>query len=240
MGIITVNGREFDPCTLDCMETEYAKCSESKCYPVAKFRMKKDRPPVVWGNLHSPLMFVGLNPFCDPERNAKVDDAPARSHEPPFFIQHQNILNRLSDRWELQGQERFRRKRDTIEAELVVCGSPGESHVTDEVGDICGERFLVPAIEAIQPKVIVGLGRFVVRWFCRRYGLSPFDDKISREVGKYRTFTIGDRTVTLIACTHPNWRRFGLMGNVVDVIAATCSPEDFIAARENPHYFYSY
>lgn len=242
MQTITVNGKEFNPWTLDCMKAEHAKRSASKCYPVAECKMEADRPPVVWGNLHSPLMFVGLNPYHNPDGRARVEDAPVRSREPLFFNLHQNILNRLSERWadDLQGHEWLRRKRDTIEAELVVCGTPGESLVTEEVQDICGERFLVPAMEAIQPKVIVGLGRSVVGWFCRRYGLEAFEDQISREVGKHRSFAIGDRPVTLIACTHPNWRRYKPLSKVVDVIAATCSPDHFLAARENPQYFYSY
>ena len=187
MEIMTVNGKSFNPWSLDCMEREYADGASSKCCSVARFHMVKERPPVVWGNLHSPLMFVGLNPYCNVHTGDQAEDKPGRRREPPFFILHQHILNELSKRWadDLQGQEWLRRKRDTVEAELVVCGSPNESFVNDEIQDICGGRFLVPAMEAIQPKVVIGLGRFVVGWFCRRYGLEGFEGKLSREVGKH-------------------------------------------------------
>lgn len=239
---ISVNGREFNPWTSDCMKAEEAKGDSSPCYSLAHRGMVKDRPPVVWGNLHSPLMFVGLNPYYDPSAKAQEGESPAKSREPLFFNQHQHILNELSKRWadELQGHEWLRRKRDTIEAELVVCGTPGEAMVSEQVQDICAENFLVPAMEAIRPRVIVGLGRFVVGWFCRRYNLAGFEDRISREVGKNWSFTVGDPEVTLIACSHPSWRRYEPLGKVVDVIAAKCSPDDFLTARADPQHFYSY
>ena len=238
MHTVTVNGKEFNPYALSCLEKEAAKGEGSICYSVAQHGMTKDRHPGVWGNLHSPLMFVGLNPHSDLTNDSRSVGEEKRHREPAFFILHQNILNRVSTEYGLLDRP-LRRKYDTVESDLVICSSPNERDVSHEVRTACGEKFLMPAIEAIQPKVIIGLGRFVVGWFCWKFGLEGFQHKISREVGKHWLLPLGEYQPVFVACSHPNWRRFGPLKEVVDVIVANCEPDDFLAARDNPLYFYS-
>jgi uracil-DNA glycosylase family 4 len=126
------------------------------------------------GNPNADLMFVGEAPGADEDEQGE-----------PFVGRAGQLLTKIIEAIGLQ-------RSDVYIANIIKCRPPGNRNPEPDEVERC-EPFLFRQIEAVQPKVIIALGKFAAQSLLRT------TDPITRLRG--RTFNY--RGATLIPTFHP-------------------------------------
>jgi DNA polymerase len=156
-----------------------------KSSPLYKERQKNNAYPVIGEGSHdSNIMFIGEAP-------GKNEAATGR----PFCGMSGRILDELLNHIKLS--------RDEVYITNIVKDRPTNNRdpKADEIKLYA--PFLDRQIKAIQPKVVVTLGRFSMEYIMKRYGLKDKIEPISTSHGKTFTASLNDYEFTFVPFYHP-------------------------------------
>jgi DNA polymerase len=166
----TASGAGDNPQVLALLKEEIGPaCARCKLHTLG-------RKQVVFGvgNPHADLMFVGEAPGADEDQQGE-----------PFVGRAGQLLTKIIEAINL-------RREDVYIANVIKCRPPGNRNPEPDEVEQC-QPFLFRQIDAIQPKVIVALGKFAAQ------SLLQTTDPITRLRG--REFKV--RGATLIPTFHP-------------------------------------